>query len=264
MGASMSRRPWASLLGHTVPWLVGVMLLPGLWSVHNGVAHGYWGVSKTGVSFACSAYGEPYLAARVQTRSPNLYDKGDLTAGGTLGSIAKSIGTHPASFARAWLGGLGRTLLGPGEWTMRKALLGEPGSRPGTGPVTVTSISESDRGLVFETGTTADREDPLPRSRAAWLLILWSVTVTVVAYLAALRGAIAGLRRRDAVAVYCTLALVLLALGSSGYQANARFRVPMVPFLALLAATPHTPPYRLFNRNPSLTASRSSSSRNSG
>ena len=69
---------------------------------------------------------------------------------------------------------------------------------------------------------------------------------------------------RNALYTPLTLAVLALVIGSSGYQAHARFRVPMIPFLALLAAAPYALPYRLFSRNPSLTASRSSSSRKSG
>ncbi len=253
----------AMLRGPLAAWLAGAILLPGIWMLHNGIEHGYWGISKTGVSFAYSAYGEQYLAARVETESLNSYDTGNLTARGALAAVARSISRHPAAFARTWLEGLSMTLIGPGEWTLRRALLGDRSFRPGT-PAIVTTLTQAEGGLVIGTSTVADPEPPPARSSAAWLLLTWSIIITLVTYGAALRGALAGLRRRDAVAIYCLLAIVFLVLGSSGYQAHARFRVPMIPYLALLAAAPHAPPYRRLSRNPSLIASRSSSSRKSG
>ncbi len=226
--------------GHLIPWIAGVAVLPGLWLLHNGVDHGYWGISKTGVSFAYSAYGEPYLAARVRTEGLNAYDTGEVAAGGALTAVASSILKHPGAFARTWLEGAFMTALGPGEWTMRRALLGELATRPGT-PLSVTTISQSDQGLVFETGTITGDVKPQPRTPTVYLLVLWSVAVTAVTYIAALKGAVAGLRRRDPLAAFCVLAILLLLVGSSGYQAHARFRVPMIPYLTLLATLARPP-----------------------
>lgn len=244
----------AGMLRHAIPWVVGAMLLPGLWMLHNGVAHGYWGISKTGVSFVGSAYGEEYLGAGVQKRGSSPYDKGDLTARASLAATAQSIARHPGAFARALVWGLAKTLLGPGEWSMRNLLLGELGSRPGTGPITARSVAQSERGLLFHTRAISDPERPLPRSLTAWLLILWSLAVTGATYLVAFRGAFVGLRRRDAVAAFCLLAIVLLDVGSCGYQANARFRVPMVPFLAVLAAVPRQSGPQSSDEDPSQTS----------
>ncbi len=136
---------------------------------------------------------------------------------------------------------------------MRRALLGELATRPGT-PLSITTISESDQGLVFEGGPIIEDVKLQPRTLAVYLLVLWSVVVTAVTYIAALGGAVAGLRRRDSLAVFCVLAILLLLLGSSGYQAHARFRVPMIPYLALLATLSRWGgPLPLLARGPSLS-----------
>jgi choline-glycine betaine transporter len=103
---------------------------------------------------------------------------------------------------------------------------------------------------------------PQPRTPTVYLLVLWSVAVTAVTYIAALGGAVAGLRRRDPLAAFCVLAILLLLMGSSGYQAHARFRVPMIPYLALLAtlARPPARGYAAVVPSPRLTPPRTASS----
>jgi 4-amino-4-deoxy-L-arabinose transferase-like glycosyltransferase len=219
-----------------LPWLAGALLLPGAWAMHNGVAHRYWGISKTGTSFVYAAYGEDHLARGIQLRRLNPYDSGSLSATAALGSVLKGVVRRPDVFAREFSMGMARTLLGPGEWSLRTALLGEQGSRPGSGPVPHVQMVATESGLSFRATPEPDQAGRRARSTGTWLLILWSLGITSLTYLAAGIGAIRGLRQRDLVAVYCTLASALLVIGSSGFQSNARFRVPIVPYLMLLVA----------------------------
>jgi hypothetical protein len=64
----------------------------------------------------------------------------------------------------------------------------------------------------------------------------WSWLITLITYGLAARGLARGIRRRDVLTVLWAASAAALLLSVAGYQANARFRVPAIPFVVLLAA----------------------------
>ncbi|MBK8232392.1 MAG: hypothetical protein IPK72_17880 [Candidatus Eisenbacteria bacterium] len=54
---------------------------PGLWSVRNGVVGGFWGPSRTLISFPSSVLGSQYLEHGTEPMKTSAYDAEGLEAG---------------------------------------------------------------------------------------------------------------------------------------------------------------------------------------
>lgn len=211
-------RPALPPMGWTLPivWVLAASAMPLGWSIRNGLVGDYWGVSKTGPSFVRSTYSALYPTQGHRAIRDTSFD----------------LDGRPMAF----LSGLARTAFGPGEWTMRSALLGDKGSRPDSGPSRVFEVVSRPNEVAIISSQALPPTQPASHSAEALLLIAWSAAITTLTYL----FVAIGLLRRP-FAVHWILAIALLAaaallVSSSGYQAYARFRVPMTPFLAVGAA----------------------------
>jgi len=221
-----ARRFWRRAL----PFLAGSLLLPGAWALHNGVRHGYWGISKTGPSYLSSLY---------RAEAVGDADAAANSSRAALTEILRSIGRRPLGTLADMAVGLGRSLFGPGEWTLRRALLGEEGGRSPADPAPLVHAIEERDGLRLERVPPPTEGSPASgRGFLIWVLLGWSWVTAGWLYLLALRGLLRGIRRRDRFCLLWCYAAAALLLAAAGYQANARFRVPALPFLALLASVP--------------------------
>jgi hypothetical protein len=149
---------------------------------------------------------------------------------GDTAEYARVLLAHPISFLKTYLSGTFSTLFGYGRTNLR-ALLGEP--------YPVGDILEAQRAggvsgawVRFVQGL----RDPDQLRGLASAAILMSFPI--LAYFFAARGVLrlwrnGGTARILALVSLATIASLLLPVGQVG---NARFRVPMEPFLALLAA----------------------------
>ncbi|MBK8232057.1 MAG: hypothetical protein IPK72_16115 [Candidatus Eisenbacteria bacterium] len=262
LGLLLRRTPLRRL---AIAWVIAACLLPGLWSVRNGVVGGFWGPSRTLISFPSSVLGSQYLEHGTEPMKTSAYDAEGLEAG--VRDLSGAVARHPLRALRTVVVGSARTLLGPGEWTLRRALLGEVGFRDPHEATAVYMIDATGPMLrFFETPGAAPRTSAgatsRGRSAACWALLVWSVAAMGIVYLRALRG-LWGLRAPrgpqgpravraqqallapDSAGRFLPLlwlaAAVGLTLASAGFLSNSRFRLPVLPFLLLLGKG-HTEP----------------------
>jgi 4-amino-4-deoxy-L-arabinose transferase-like glycosyltransferase len=216
-GWLLDRRSVATRIGIAFGLLAGFAALVGSWTAHTYTRAGSPMVSTIGWESllynragAALAEDSGAILEQVKQRLREELDRRAAGAGiGVRGAQARDLALevlwqHPVGALRAAGKGAARTLLGPGRASLAK-LLGEP------------------------------------RGGEAWargsrLLVAAATAALGVEVLAALLGLIGLARERAWRAVLFALAIpaYLLAL-SAGPEAYARFRVPMVPFLALLA-----------------------------
>ena len=218
-----------------VVWILTASVLPIGWSLRNGLVADYWGPSRTIMSFLGSTFSEAHLSQGSQSGYPTPYDEGDtwLTA---LRAVSAQIVSHPRETAEVLLTGLGRTALGPGEWTMRQALLGHAGQRPGSGPCPAFRVTQGPGGVVIAEISEEMAPSPESRNLGVWLLLLWSFGITGLCYALIVTGLFYRRFRFHWLLVMALVAAVALMISSPGYQAYARFRIPAIPFLAVAAA----------------------------
>ncbi len=209
-------------------WTLAALMLPIGWSVRNGRVADYWGPSKTIVSFLGSTFSDD------QSGHPTPYDEGGswLTA---LRAVSAQITSHPRESAEVLLTGFGRTALGPGEWTMRGALLGHTGQHPGRGPCPALRVTEGPDGVVIAATMRETTPPPGRQGVDVWLLLLWSFGITGLTYGLIATGLFRCRFRPHWLPAITLVAAVALMVSSSGNQAYARFRVPVVPFLVVAA-----------------------------
>jgi len=226
--------------------IMSFLLLPTLWTVFNGIRNGYWGLSKTAISFISSAYGPAYIHNDSKTFRDSKYDHG-LSPLDALTEVYSTIVHNPGTAFRSYLNGLARVILGPGEWHLRRAVLGERGSRANSGPISSVVMDNSNDGLNFrlitETESSGNR-----RGTQAIALVTWSLAVTLLTYAFAFRGLMRCFGSKGPIPVFCAAAAALLLTSVAGYEANARFRVPAVPYLVLLASYGKPIPAMTFSR----------------
>ena len=67
-------------------------------------------------------------------------------------------------------------------------------------------------------------------------LLVWSWGLLAVTYCWALVGVRNAVRRHRLFAVLLVVSALALTAASSGYQANARFRLPILPYVVLLCS----------------------------
>lgn len=242
-------------------WLTAACLLPGAWSVRNGLAGGFWGPSRTLISFPSSVLGSQYLDHGQEPMKTSAYDAQGLEAG--VRDLSGAVARHPLRALRTVAVGSARTLLGPGEWTLRRALLGDVGfrdPREGTGVYVIDATGPALR--FFETPGASPTASSRGRSAACWALLAWSVAAMGIVYLRALRGVptLRGLRALRGLGaagppralhgagrglpLLWLAAAVGLTLASAGFLSNSRFRLPVLPFVLLLGGGPVEPKKR--------------------
>ncbi len=211
-------------------WLAFTALLPVLWVLRNGLGHEYWGLTRTPAAYLHASF------------------------------VAPDEGSTPFERAARGVGrvveGIGRVALGPGEWTLRRVWRGESGSRMGMAPPRTVRIERTDGGMRFVAAPGVEPAiDPaappagaaaLPARRpaGAMLLIAWSWASTLVLYLGAGRGLRPLWRssRLDRRVNFALAAAFLLMMVAAGGHANARFRLPAIPWLAWVAGRGHARP----------------------
>jgi len=235
-----------------IVWLVAALFLPSLWTLHNGVRHGYWGLSKSALSYASSVYGHAPLSRGTPDMKTSLYDQ-TVDANSTFIDILHGVREHPLDAVRVLASGLARVGLGLGEFTLRRIFAGDTYDRSGAAlsPDLFTIVPTED-GLAFP---PPDLQPRTASKAAKAALLLWSALSTLAIYFLAATGAkqalreLRGLRSSrppNAGALVALAWSVTLLLTSAGPVANARFRMPIVPLLLLAvscrrAAPIHTP-----------------------
>lgn len=211
-------------------WLAFTALLPVLWVLRNGLEHEYWGLSRTPAAYLHASFVAP--------------DEGRASFDRAARLVGRAVE------------GTGRVALGPGEWTLRRVWRGEFGRRLGLAPPRTARIERTDSGLRFVAASggesAADPAAPLVggataparRPPGAMLLIAWSWASTLVLYLGAGRGLRPAWRASqfDRRVIFALAAALLLMVVAAGGHANARFRLPALPWLAWVAARDHTRP----------------------
>ena len=209
-------------------WILAAMILPAGWGLRNGLQARYWGVSKTGISFLASAYGEDYLARGEETLCNTAYDRGDGVLA-TARAVCRTVVSHPRESVKTFVSSLARTALGPGEWTMRRAVLGEDGDRSTLAPR--IRIVPGTNGLSFVTysGTSSSAG---PTTPGVLILLGWSLGVTLIGYVLIALGLIHPPVRGSWIFGVALAGTCALFVACAGYSAYARFRVPILPFLA--------------------------------
>ncbi|MFN8549547.1 MAG: hypothetical protein U0527_16630 [Candidatus Eisenbacteria bacterium] len=213
-------------------WVVAAWLVLFAWSIRNGVVGGFWGPSRTIVSFPSSSLGTQYLVRGIEPMKTSAYDTRGFRAG--VADILEGVAHRPAAATRTLLAGSARTLLGPGEWALRRALLGATGTR-GSGDEGITfRIAVGDDGLLMTREAT--RQQIEGRSALCWVLLTWSIAATLVVYVYALRGLVRCRRARSRLALVWIACAVALTLSSASFLSNSRFRLPVLPFVLLLGA----------------------------
>jgi 4-amino-4-deoxy-L-arabinose transferase-like glycosyltransferase len=215
-------------------WTLSAFLLPAAWTVRNGTQAGFWGVSRTTFSYPSSVLGSQYLENGTEPMKTSAYDTGGVGTG--IADMGRAIARNPFRAAKAIAIGTGRTLLGPGEWTLRRMLLGETGYRDSGEAASVYSIEASDAGLRF--ARTAATASPRGRSSGCLLIMTWSIVSLLVVYIVGVAGTIRIVRRKDGLGAVWLIAALLLTLASAGFVSNSRFRLPIVPFILLAGARP--------------------------
>jgi 4-amino-4-deoxy-L-arabinose transferase-like glycosyltransferase len=225
------RRPL--LRTRAIVWTLSACLLPAAWAVHNGVRTGFWGVSKTSLSYPSSVLGSRYLETGIEPMKTSSYDESGFAAG--IADMAGAVKRNPILAARTIAVGIGRTLLGPGEWTLRRALLGEAGYRKPAEIASVYSMEADEQGLrFFRKAVPPGTRD---RSLQCWIILAWSILSLLIVYVLGTVGAVSVLRRRDRLGAVWLVAAVSLTLASVGFISNSRFRLPILPFVLLLGAS---------------------------
>lgn len=229
--ASM-RRP----IGHRriIVWTMAAFLIPAAWTIRNGFQAEFWGVSRTAFSFPSSVLGSQYLENGTEPMKTSAYDEGGVGTG--LADIGLAVVRNPLRAAKVIGVGMARTLLGPGEWTLRRMLLGESGYRDSGEAASVYAIEEGegDAGLRFaRTDTGAETRG---RSLKCLLLMAWSIVSMLIVYLIGVSGAIRIVRQRNWLGAVWLIAALLLVLASAGFVSNSRFRLPILPFILLAGA----------------------------
>ncbi len=220
-----------------IVWSLAACLAPAAWSVRNGIEGGFWEISKTLPSFLSSVHGSQYLEDGIAPMKTSTYDTRGLASG--LADAGGAIARHPLRVARTLGVGMARTLLGPGEWTLRRILLGESGYRDASTVASTYRIEAGETGLQFPRFTmpSAARD----RDSACWLLLAWSVVSLAAIYALGAIGAFRAWRRRDGLCAIWLVSALLLALASAGFDSNSRFRMPVLPFILLLGAGQRPP-----------------------
>jgi hypothetical protein len=214
-------------------FVAAAMLLPSLWVIRNGVVGGYWGISKTGMSYVSSVYGSATDESGPEIGKVSVFDHH-----GTLSAL-RDVTTHaahrPGEAVVELVHGTGMVLVGPGEWAMRRHFLGEKGRRGQPASPRWLEMSESANGV----NPPLHAATPSGTARSGvWALVGWSWLTTLAMYVLTGIGVVDAIRRRRRTILFLLAGAVLLVLASAGYQANARFRVPVVPLLLLTAARP--------------------------
>ena len=74
-------------------WTLSACLLPLVWSVSNGIKTGFWGVSKTVLSYPSSVLGGQYLEDGVEPIKTSAYDEHGFATG--LADMAMAVGRNP-------------------------------------------------------------------------------------------------------------------------------------------------------------------------
>lgn len=155
-------------------------------------------------------------------RSDGAPESGGDAAGRRGSDIGAALGTmarHPVGVAKSLVRGGARTLLGPGKLVMLHTLFGRP---PPGKPWDATQLA----------GVSA------PVSRA---LLAYEMAVLVVLYVLAAAGVVRQIRERRYALLACLLVPILyFGFSAPGLAGHARYRVPLVPYLAVLAGVGYT------------------------
>ncbi len=236
------RRPRAR--GLAVAWVLGAWTLLGAWSIRNGVEAQFWGPSRTLVSFPSSIFGSDYLEHGIEPMKTSAYDEEGFGAG--MKDMASAVVRHPWRAVREVVIGSGRTLLGPGEWALRRALLGDPGFREPSGKASIYDL-ESAAGELRLVPREVQIESRA-RSAACWAILGWSVLSMLAVYALALGGFLSWVRRPHLLGAIWILSAIGLTLASAGYLGNSRFRLPVLPFILLIAACRGVDSAQLYKR----------------
>ncbi len=224
------RRP--ILRKRAIAWSLAACLAPAAWSVRNGIEGGFWEISKTLPSFLSSVHGSQYIENGIEPVKTSTYDTHGLASG--LADAGGAIARHPLRAARTLGVGMARTLLGPGEWTLRRVLLGESGYRDPSEAASIYEVEAGGAGLQFPLITMPSTARD--RGPACWYVLVWSVISLAAVYAIGTIGALRAWRRRDGLGAIWLVAALLLALASAGFDSNSRFRMPILPFILLLGA----------------------------
>jgi 4-amino-4-deoxy-L-arabinose transferase-like glycosyltransferase len=235
------RAGWRAALGAAALFLAVSLPLTYSWAARNYAATGLFTlstISDTNLIYyrARAVYADvnrvsqdeawERLQAQVEALAGPQPTPGELTAAQRAVAIEVLRG-HPAATVEMLAKGVGRMVADPG-YTITCTLLDRDSSSfecfPGTSSMNEPGMAGAALGRVAQ------------MSPVQLLALAWSATLLAVAYPSALVGAWALVRERR----WLALALLLLLVGyfvglAAGAEANSRFRVPALPFIALFA-----------------------------
>ena len=226
LAARFRRLGWRALLARLLAFALPIVVVLGGWQIRNHNAVGSWQLSGApGLNLYCSNAAEiearqagiSFEAARRQLGCPTSFDNPEGICTSTVGSSCRIpdpdargqgldewsrrglaiMRDHPFQTARIMIEGMVRQVTGPGTDTVRG---------------------------YFDLGPSV----PLTAGLFLWNAALWTFAVV---------GAVAGFRskyRSFWVFMVTTIGYVILV--SAGDNAGARYRSPVIPLLALLAA----------------------------
>ena len=208
--------PWRTLLALFVVFLLPIVLVVGGWQARNNEAVGSWQLSgASGNLLYC--YDAATVQAKVEGTSVDAarHDLGCTKRGACLPCRIPDVTAKGQGYDE-W-GHKGLVLLSkhPVETAL---VIAEGGVREIAGPGTDYVRA------FFHIGAST----PLAGALAIWNVALWALAAV---------GAVAGLRsRRRAFWTFVIATIGYVLVISAGAEADARFRTPIIPLLALLAA----------------------------
>lgn len=238
----LDRRQWRRGLGCFMAFTLTVAFLPGVWIGRNAAWAGRPILSLTAAE-NLHAYRAAYIISVLEGR--RFYDVQDEFRAREHAQAARTqappweraranaaearaiILAHPLIHLRGMVLGLARGLLGPGVETWRNwaGPILEPGSGADTAQPPAAAAAGTDRAVN-------------PAQRWLGLFMLWTIAHLALLYLLTLKVLWISLRRRamDFPVGVCLVLFVSLMAVAVGPETYSRFRVPLMPLLALVAA----------------------------
>jgi hypothetical protein len=234
------RAPWRAVLTRGVPFLLIPLVLAGAWAARNYREAGLFTPSAitSGMllvvwapAVVAEADGVPPAVAIERLRRESAARDAGLTLPERLASRREMalaiLRRHPGATLRVFVKGLARLVADPG-FTLVCTML-EPGRHllecfPG--PATMTEAGVIELALARAAAMTPGQQ----------LALGWGVLFLGLLYLGAAAGVVVLVRERRWAALGLVVAVVgCLAALAAGPAAESRFRVPMLPCLALAA-----------------------------
>ncbi|NIM94820.1 MAG: hypothetical protein GTO18_14060 [Anaerolineales bacterium] len=213
----------------TVIFLLGALLVVVPWFIRNTVQHDQFTLS----SVSDVTIGSYHLALTLVEAEGLQWDEAKVQVarmGGGLGAAAEVIRSHPVPFMKVQVNGLARTMLGTEAetWLFLISIGGYPDLS-----MIVGSLLRGELGLNEALELLSSRE-----AQVSVLLVAWGFVYSLALFGMVIVGFIRGIRKSDPkIRAVLVLALitVLYLLIIPGAAGQARFRVPIEPFLALFA-----------------------------